>query len=561
MKYTVQGFGEISLSNKNFLAKGGEGSVFVKGNTAYKIYENPKDMIPAAKIKELSVLDIPQIINPKAIILDKKNVPVGYTMDYVKHTTPLVTLFTKSFKQKNHVTPEMSLELVKVLQKIIAYLHKHSVLGIDINENNFLANRKFNDIFAIDTNGFQTRNFPATVIMPSVRDWHSSKFNEHTDWFSWAIITFQLLIGVHPYKGKHPDFNSVSKTNRMEARMKKNVSIFDSKANWPRVCFPADSIPASLRQWYKAVFEDGHRSLPPLDYKAIAQLITKIKEISGSNLFNIKHLADFDSEIINIFCSGDNRVVVTSSGVNFKDKKLAMKNPKIAFTPKMNWPIAAYLDGNTVKLLDIQNNRPIDMISDADAILESGGRIYLKTGTYISEVILTEAKDIMAAVKVVGQVLDNAKVYDGVVIQNMLGRHVASTFPASGEHYQTDLPELDDYRIIDAKYDKKVLIIVGLNKKGTYDRFVLRFSTDRTKYDLRVVEDISYNGLNFAVADHGVCVLMNEDEKIEAFQNVRTAPQVKILDDPVIDSNMKFFHDGSTILLAEDKKLYSITMK
>lgn len=561
MKYTVKGFGEISLSNKNFLAKGGEGSVFVKGNTAYKIFEDHKNMIPAAKIKELSVLNIPQIIKPQSIILNSKNVPVGYTMKYVKNATPLVTLFTKSFKIKNNIPPEMSLKLVEKSQKILAYIHSNPhILAVDWNEMNILANEKFNDLHIIDINGFQTRSFPATVIMPSIRDWNNPKFTEDTDWFSWAIVTFQLLIGVHPYKGKHPDFITVPKTERMESRMRKNVSIFDSKATWPRVCFHSDSIPPTLRQWYKAVFEDGHRGLPPLDYQAVAQIITKVKEISGSNLFDIKLIDTFNSEIIDVFCSGPNRVVVAKAGIHFNDKKLVAKNPKVGFSPKMDWPIAAYLDGKDIKLHDIYNDRRIDITSHADAIMESGGRIYIKIGMNIGEIVLTEAKNIIASIKIVAQVLDNAKVFDGVVIQNMLGRHVASTFPESGVHYQTDLPELDKHRIIAAKYENKVLIIIGMTKVG-YDRFVLRFSNDRKKYDLRKVEDISYNGLNFAVADHGVCVLMNEEEKIEAFQNARNAPQVKIMDDPVIDGNMKFFHDGSTILLAEDKKLYSITMK
>ena len=46
----------VSLSNNDFLAKGGEGEVYVKGSTAYKIYTDKSKMIPAGKIQELSSL-------------------------------------------------------------------------------------------------------------------------------------------------------------------------------------------------------------------------------------------------------------------------------------------------------------------------------------------------------------------------------------------------------------------------------------------------------------------------------------------------------------------------
>ena len=562
MKYTVKGFGEISLTNKHFVAKGGEGSIYVRGNTAYKIYEHAPNMIPEAKIRELSVLDRPQIIKPEAIILGKKNQPVGYTMRFVADTTPLARLFTKTFKQKNGISPEMSIRLVKKLQEIMLYIHSKKILVVDVNEMNFLANKTLDDFFAIDVNTYQTQHFPATAIMQSVWDCHSKEFTEETDWFSWGVITFQLLTGIHPYKGNHPDFTGMPIADRLEARMQKNVSVFNPNTAVPKVVMPFDVIPSSLRSWYKSVFEDGHRGIPPVDYEAMIQLIAKVREITGGNLFDITHLEDYVGEIVDVFCAGPVRVVQTNKGIVYKKKDFPFLNAKVGFTAKMDWPIVAYLDGANLKLHNLESDDALPINMHIDGFLESGGRIYAKAGTQIVEITLTEVgRNVLPAVKTVGQVVETSKIFDGVIFQNMLGRFVASIFPESGRHYQIAIPELDDYRVIDAKYQNNVLVVIAVTRGGEYDRFTIRFSSDRTKYDLRKNENITYMGINFAVADHGVCVLMNEEEKIEAFANVRNVSQVKVMDDPAVGADMKFFHDGSAILFAQGKKLYSIRMK
>jgi hypothetical protein len=63
-RYFVHGKGELRLGRSDFKAQGGEGAVYVKGSTAYKIYANPTRAIPLAKIDELSALDQPNIIRP-----------------------------------------------------------------------------------------------------------------------------------------------------------------------------------------------------------------------------------------------------------------------------------------------------------------------------------------------------------------------------------------------------------------------------------------------------------------------------------------------------------------
>ena len=55
-KYYIQGGGQVELTRSDFKAQGGEGSIYVQGSTAYKVYTDPARMIAPAKVGELATL-------------------------------------------------------------------------------------------------------------------------------------------------------------------------------------------------------------------------------------------------------------------------------------------------------------------------------------------------------------------------------------------------------------------------------------------------------------------------------------------------------------------------
>src|SRR6266850_1619809 len=95
-RYVVQGKGPVQLTKADFKARGGEGSIFVKDATAYKIYIDPGHVIPPAKIQELSVLDRTNIIRPLNVLLDSRHKPVGYSMRHVPDAYAVCQLFPKA---------------------------------------------------------------------------------------------------------------------------------------------------------------------------------------------------------------------------------------------------------------------------------------------------------------------------------------------------------------------------------------------------------------------------------------------------------------------------------
>lgn len=577
MKYFLQGSGtEINLTQKEFIAKGGEGSIYGKGNIAYKVYEDPKKMIPVAKIQELSVLDNPNIIKPEIILLDAKNKPIGYTMRLLKDTKVLVSLFTNAFRLRNNIDDAAMLHLVKELQKLVSYIHSKNVLVVDLNEMNFLTDSRFKEIYAIDVNSYQTRNFPATAIMDTIRDRHmnGSNFNENTDWFSWAVIAFQMLIGIHPYRGNHPAFESLHKNQRLNARMQQNVSVFNPKCTYPTICQPFDVIPPNLRSWFVEVFEKGYRGAPPNDYSAVVMAVARtIKNITGTNLFEIVEIQEFQEDILHVYSYLSSPVVITKKNIVIgkTSYKLPSTNAKVALTTKTQQPIVFWIDDG-VKAMDLKTQTMLNVPAMGSELFEIDGRIYLQNNTHIIELMISEFsngnKILQKEVAKVMDVLGATQIHEGFIMQNVLGKYLGTFFPSSGQSFQMSFPEISDYQIIEAKHEKNLLVVVGkkinssksMNTKGQYDRFVFRISSDYKTYDMWKVEDVPPTAINFTVGDHGIAVLMTEDEHLEAF-SVNQKSSIKSMVDNALDSDMRLCHRGSKIYFYKGKKLYSISMK
>src|SRR4051812_16387004 len=85
----------VTLTDRNYVAAGGEATVYKKDAIAYRIYHNPKDMIPVNKIQELMHAHSPNVNKPLALIYDTTNGnPIGFTIPFLDNTHPLCKLFT-----------------------------------------------------------------------------------------------------------------------------------------------------------------------------------------------------------------------------------------------------------------------------------------------------------------------------------------------------------------------------------------------------------------------------------------------------------------------------------
>lgn len=254
MKLIAENRGTVILDACHLVASGGEGSVYAKGGEAYKLYHQPRDL--SEKIRLLHAFAHPGVVHPRGALRDEQGGFVGYWMER-RHGTSLPNLFAEAWRKANHFGTAETTKTVLAMREIVSFAHSRQALLVDANEFNWLVDGT--TPWVIDVDSWQVGPYQANALMPSIRDWSATEFSEYTDWFAWGIVTFQIFIGIHPYKGIHPAFGR----GKLVERMMANASIFDAGVRLNSAVRSLDEVPARLREWYRATFQEGVRTLPP----------------------------------------------------------------------------------------------------------------------------------------------------------------------------------------------------------------------------------------------------------------------------------------------------------
>jgi hypothetical protein len=251
---------KLVLGAADHLATGGEGAVYAKGNTVFKVYLDKAKMQAARledKVPLLQQLQHPGIAAPTGALRDAKGLFIGMTLPRVDGDA-LCRLFTNTWRDAHNFGSDHTRKVVTAMRDVLMHAHTQKALVVDGNELNWLVSATHHPV-AIDVDSWQLPGFPATAIMPSIRDPLATQFTEGSDWFAWAIVTFQLWTGIHPYKGTHPDFGRAALAERMQAR----ASVFDSRVKLPAAVRDFATIPLPLKAWYEGIFNGSDRSIPP----------------------------------------------------------------------------------------------------------------------------------------------------------------------------------------------------------------------------------------------------------------------------------------------------------
>jgi len=553
MNVYVQGK-KVRLTQAEFRAQGGQGAVYVKDGTAYKVYADPVHMIPPAKIAALSALALPDIIKPQDVLTDAQRAPVGYTMPGVAGGFVLCQTFPRTFRDREGLTPDLTLGLVRRLQQGVAHVHSRHILIVDLNEMNFLVDPAFRRVFFLDVDSYQTPHFPATALMESVRDRHAGAWNEGTDWFSFAVVSFQMFVGIHPYKGKHPTLKT------LDERMAHNVSVLHPDVSVPAACLPFDVIPRAWRDWYHAVLDCGQRCPPPRDLVAAVTLFPKAQRTAGSGLFHIEHRLDCEGAIVSYTAN----VIVTTEAVYVNGRRLADAAPgtKIGLSAPGGLPIAATLERGRVCLFDLTRGVPVPCDIAAEQLTAAEGRLYVKHGAALVEIGFLELPArLLPQLKTVGAVLENAtQLFEGVALQSLLGAWYASLLAGRGLCHQVRLAELDGAQVLDARLLGGVLMVAAA-RAGRYEKLVFRFDADYGAYDVRVIPDVAGAGLNFVVLGSGVCLHLTDRDELEVFPARRGAAGLKVIADAALGGDCLLLHDGPQAMLARGGALSGFAMQ
>lgn len=558
----------INLSNNDFVASGGEGKIFHKGNLAYKIYHDRAQVPPEAKLDELSILTRDNIIGPVDILLNPKKQVIGYTTAWVDGI-PMCKLFVGGFRKREGVKDDHIIQLVENLKDTIAYIHNNKIIMVDGNELNYIVGKDFMTPYFIDTTCWQTPSFPATVIMPSIRDWTNKDFTELSDWFSFGVIACWLFTGAHPFRGKHKHYDSTFKDaiERVKQRVIDGVSIFNKDVRVaPNVRM--GSVPGHYKDWFIRLFEQGERLPPPVAPGTIVAVAAAIKRITGTDLFDITAIRDYDTDIIWFAKVNGIEAVKTVDKLYFKGTKIdAGPTTSIVFSPVRQVPIIAQIENGFVQFSSPTGSIVTIQPPKAEELMVVEDTLYYRFNDKLVEMSMVERNDgkIIPAMKQIWNIMPNSsKLFAGVIIQNMLGK-IHATFPLTYETghsacITTAIPELDGYRIFDAKHTKKVLVVHG-QKGNDYHTLIFRFEKDYKKYDMRLVECDDVAEVNMTVLDNGVAIMIPKDGLLELSSNKAFINDVKSVEDPAITSDMKLCKDGIKARFIKDKTLYQISMK
>ena len=546
----------ITLSDNNYKAAGGQAAVFIKNDLAYKIYHDPKNMIPVAKIHELSQINHPDVLAPIEPIFDISDKPIGFSMKSINGIEFLCKIFTQGFRKDKGISNQDIIDLVTRMQKTLEYIHSISgMLVVDYNEMNFLLNDQFNIAYHIDVDSYQTKSFPANALMATVKDPLANKFTELSDWFSFAIVTFQMYIGIHPFKGFHPDF----KPKEWDKRMKLGVSVFDKKVELPDVCQDFSVIPKRHLDWYKAVFIKNERSIPPYPDAAVVAMIAK-KVISSKGDFIIKLLMEYDKPIKRMYFLDGLRYVVTHNEIYKNDKsilKLSKSIDKITFelSEVVNEePVMAYLSQGKAQFFDLKKN-PLSSIS-AENMMFANGVIYTVNNGQLVENSFERLGKLIHRTKIVSSICPSYKVFQGVVVQDdFMKCHLAIPFE-KGKCVNILVPELDKKRIIDAQYEGGICILLVENQ-GSYFRTTLCFDVMHSSYKILEEPVDSIYPINFITLANGLCI-SRDDEKVVLFKDLI---QRKEVTGAPFTASMKLYKEHTQVLFVHDEKLYSVSMK
>jgi hypothetical protein len=351
--------------------------------------------------------------------------------------------------------------------------------------------------------------------------------------------------------------------------MLEHASVLRTDVKVPAIC-PRfeDVVPANYMAWYRHIFESGARVAPPVDLVASLQLSAPlVRTIRGTDNFDIIPVSQVPAEIVLATFINGRFAGLTTAGATMHDRvdanSSAVADIHMAAQERADYPLLLWRSSDgSLCARELFSPTEIDNTIQADGLMSYQGTVYLKVGDGMYELVTRRmgSKTVLST-QHRGNVMHRAtRLFDGVAIQDMLGAWYAAVFPKPGECYQLHLEELKGYRIIDAKFDRGILMVLA-SKGGEYHKFIYQLGRDYQSRRLRLLYNVVYTELNFATLDAGICAHIVEDGVLELFHRDPRHQDIKVIKDPVVRGDMRLFTDGVTVYFHQGTQVYRIKMK
>ncbi|MBC8742032.1 hypothetical protein F6X40_36445 [Paraburkholderia sp. UCT31] len=580
-KIFIPGKGEFTLTEADHVASGGEGAVYVKKGYAIKLFFDPAKAQQhgmESKISQLSAIQHPFIVAPLGPVYDQAQTFIGYYMPMAKGE-PLVKTFTNSWRDANRFEDTQAVELVGNMRDAVRAAHSLGALLVDGNEMNYLAEGVQPRI--IDVDSWQIGKHKATALMPSIRDYHTPTFNQGSDWFGWGVVSFQVLTGIHPFKGTHPDFKKADLVGRMQA----NASVFDPKVKLNSAVRDLNRIPGALKDWYRDVFEKGVRTAPPASFvatvSATAPRTTRVVQ-SASGSVRHEKLVSLPGRIRHVSGAGvafyDGAAGMEAFDLQRRARIVGLDDQKIAalFSNQAclvrhglsHVFLARAGDQITGELLCVAGD-PLPAVTAlpplalaANRLVVIDGRPFaLNPGTeqgLIELAVDTLGPRVIATVKAVWPVpVQSTRFYDGVAIMDCLGKPFLVVPEGNAVHINR-CPALASYRPISAFARRAGFVLVEALSTRDGQMYRLELRLNGVQYDIAREDVIDSPGMSTAINAKGILVAVFDDGEVTV-ANTLGAGQ-RVVPDGSVTKDMALFALPDGVAYFRDDTVYRLSL-
>lgn len=569
---TLEGKGPVTLRPGDHIATGGEGSIYRVGDLAVKMYLDPERQRNAGlpeKIKLLSKLQHPYVVAPRGLVLNSTAEPVGHYLPFVDKGHALSMVFTNEFWTKEGFDIRHAMQLVDGMRATVEFIHQHQALLVDANELNWFAMLNGGaEPRVIDVDSFAIGRWPASVIMPSIRDWNSKTFDDGTDWFAWACVTFQIYAGIHPYKGSLSGFDRGDLVGRMKAR----ASVFMPGVKLNRAVRDFSTIPGALRKWYEAVFQSGERSAPPSPYDASVSAAPAAKTaravtVGGGGLLVYERVYSVPKEpAIRVFHCG---AVLSASGLltDSATKSSIARTTKGCEVVRVEH---GWLIGDQISFRYIGEGDGLDLGSglnsmlslqvESHQLLSYENRLFAVTdrGLVEIQVKLFGQKPIASVGNTWGIMVNSTKWFSGFGVLDAMGA-MFLILPFGKESVaQLRTPELDGLRVVAGKAGNRFCSIVAVDKNGDYVKLEFTFDKDYALAPKVWRGPADSAELNLAILPKGVCATILKDGELDIFS---LTGNVRRVEDSQISTDMALANWGDTVVYIQNGDVWSVKLK
>ncbi len=203
----------------------------------------------------------------------------GYSMPFIRDAQNMIELSKRDIRTSRGITENDVVEIFRGLHDTVKSTHRAQVVIGDFNNMNVMVRGK--EAFIIDADSMQWGKFPAFTFTPRYVDPLICKANEMimarrhselTDWYAFALMFFETLLYVHPYRGVYRP-KDLKRLVPMELRPLHRISVFHPEVGCPSHAIPYQYLSDEMLEYYSALLEKDKRGEFPA--KLLEQRWTK----------------------------------------------------------------------------------------------------------------------------------------------------------------------------------------------------------------------------------------------------------------------------------------------